>query len=118
MAVRTDQDRRMGGGAEKLLTLGEAARRLELPADDVESMIRRGELPSFRLGGSLVRVRAKDVDAVRRKAVSARPLPLRPARPGRPATFWERLVDFFYFNDFYIVVLLILLTLLTIILAL
>ncbi len=107
MAVRTDQDRRMGGGAEKLLTLGEAARRLELPADDVESMIRRGELPSFRLGGSLVRVRAKDVDAVRRKKT-----------PKRSATFWERLVDFFYFNDFYIVVLLILLTLLTIILAL
>ena len=109
MAVRPDQDRRVGGGAEKLLTLEEAARRLKLPADDVESMIRRGQLASFRLGGSILRVRARDVDALRPNSRGV---------PARPATGWERVVDFFYFNDFYIVVLLILLTLLTVILAL
>lgn len=111
MAVRTSEDRRVGGEPEKLLTLEEAARRLQRPADDVEVMIRQGKLPSFRLGGALLRVRLQDVEAVR-QGKSARP-----AR-GRPATLWERVVDFFYFNDFYIVVLLLLLTLLAIILTL
>jgi excisionase family DNA binding protein len=105
VAVRTGKDRRVGGGSEKLLTLEEAARRLHLPADDVEAMIRRGGLSSFRLGGTLLRVRAGDIDALQREC-----------RP--QGTFWERLVDFFYFNDFYILLLLLLLTLLTIIFSL
>lgn len=109
MAVRPSQDRRVGRGAEKLLTLEEAARRLGVPADDVGSMIRRGELAAFRLGGSLLRLRAVDVEALRSRRSGPSP---------HPATFWDRVVDFFYFNDFYIVVLLIGLTLLTIILAL
>ena len=56
MAVREDQNRRVDRNPEKLLTLEQAARRLGLPADDVEVMIRSGRLPSFRLGGALLRV--------------------------------------------------------------
>ncbi len=106
MAVRADEDRRVGGQSEKLLTLEEAARRLQLPADDVEAMIRQGKLASFRLGGSLLRVRLRDIERM------SGPLQRGPTTP------WERIVDFFYFNDFYIVVLLLLLTLLAIILTL
>lgn len=105
MAVRSGEDRRVGGEPEKLLTLEEAARRLHLPADDVEAMIRQGRLPSFRLGGTLLRVRLQDVEAMGA-----------PRRRSRTAA-WERVIDFFYFNDFYIVVLLLLLTLLAIILT-
>lgn len=118
MAVRTGEDQRVGGGPEKLLTLEEAARRLHLPADDVEAMIRQGGLASFRLGGTLLRVRARDIDALQHKRLFPARAGHRSAVGGRPGTFWERLVDFFYFNDFYIVLLLLLLTLLTIIFAL
>lgn len=120
MAVRSGEDRRVGGQPEKLLTLEEAARRLQVPADDVEAMIRQGKLASFRLGGSLVRVRLREVEAMAkpRQEVSPR-MPIRTARArGKPPTAWERVIDFFYFNDFYIVVLVLLLTLLAIIFTL
>lgn len=117
MAVRPDQDRRVGGDSEKFLTLEEVAQRLALPADEVEALIRRGTLPSFRLGGSLLRVRVQDLEALQLKGVSGR-RPVSRSSPARPDTLWERIVDFFYFHDFYIVVLLVLLVLLTIILTL
>ena len=99
----------MGGEPEKLLTLQEAARRLSLPADDVEVMIRDGKLPSFRLAGNLLRLKLRDVETLRLKQ-----------RPGRPRASrgLERISDFFYFNDFYLLAFLILLTLLAIILTL
>ena len=115
MEVRSREDRRVGGHPEKLVTLEEAAVRLGLTPDDVEAMIQKGVLASFRLGGSLLRVRLGDVEAHRHRSVEE-------AAPGASAhrrySPWERLVDFFYFNDFYIVVLLLGLTLLAIILTL
>ena len=111
MAVRSDENRRVGGESEKLLTLEEAARRLSVPPDDVEAMIRQGRLGSFRLAGSLVRVRLSEIETIQKK------VPRQRVR-GRAPNAWERLTDFFYFNDFYIVVLLLLLTLLAIILTL
>ncbi len=106
MAVRPDEDRRVGGDSEKLLTLEEAARRLDVAPDDVEQMIQQGRLASFRLAGHLLRVRLGDVERVTARRRAGR---------GRP---WDRVLDFFYFNDFYLVTLLILLTLLAVILTL
>ena len=119
MAVGEGEDRRVGGESEKLLTLQEAARRLGLPADDVEAMIRDGSLPSFRLAENLLRIHSRDVELLRarRQEGGARPAPA--SEPsGSSHSPWERLIDFLYFNDFYLVALLILLTLLAIILAL
>ena len=108
MAVRESENRRVGGGPEKLLTLEEAARRLGLPADDVEAMLRSGELPSFRLGGSLLRVQLKDVEALRNRG----------KKTVAPASARDRWSDFLYFNDFYLIAILVILTLLALILAL
>lgn len=115
MAVREGQDRRVGGHPEKLLTLEEAARRLQCPADDVEALVRAGKLPSFRLGGNLLRFRPQDVEAARPQVANPRPPP---APPGRKPSSWDRLADFVYFNDFYLVILLVILTLLALIIAL
>ena len=126
MAVREGEDRRLGSGPEKLLTLEEAARRLNVPADDVEALIRSGQLTAFRLGGSLLRVRYKDVEQLQfsRKARSDKPstgvpsfsklraVSLPALSPG------ERLIEFLQFNDFYLVAILIILTLLALIFAL
>ena len=115
MEIREEQDRRVGLNPEKLLTLEEAARQLGVPADDVEAMIQEKRLPVFRLGGQLLRVRWRDIEGILR-VPSARPVSQ--AADPATATFWERVRDFFYFNDFYLVALLILLTLLAIILTL
>lgn len=106
MEVGEGQGRRVGGGPEKLITLEEAARRLGVPADDVEAMIREGKLASFRLGGNLLRLRLGDVETARRRV------------PRASAGLLDRVRDFFYFNDFYLIAFLIFLTLLAIIFSL
>ncbi len=124
MAVRESEDRRLGGQPEKLVTLEEAARRLGVPADDVEAMIRSGRLKAFRLGGNLLRVRLRDLEEIQ---TQTKPQAVRKTEPSRPAASSrapsaspgeDRLLDFLYFNDFYLVAILIILTLLAIIFAL
>ena len=123
MAVRPDEDRRVGGDPEKLLTLEEAARRLGIKPDDVEQMIQQGRLESFRLGGHLLRVRLGDVERLAGTTSAGRHQSSRSvgvSRRGRTGMgrLWDRVLDFFYFNDFYLVAFLILLTLLAVILTL
>lgn len=123
MAVRQEQDRRVGGNPEKLLTLEEAAKRLRVSPDDVEQMIQRGRIASFRLGGHLLRVRLGDVERLRVPATEGRaPASRSTGVPSRGRSgigrLWDRVLDFFYFNDFYLVALLLLLTLIAVILTL
>ena len=119
----------MGGQPEKLLTLGEAARRLGVPADDVQNLVRSGKLHAFRLGGNLLRVRSADVENIRQELVQRSAggrgshKPIRVVRrkesvPAAPASAQDRLMDFFYFNDFYLVAILAILILLAVIFAL
>jgi excisionase family DNA binding protein len=123
VAVQQGQDRRVGGDPEKLLTLEEAAKRLLVSPDDVEQMIQRGRLASFRLGGHLLRVRLGDVERLRAHATgssasASRSTGLPTRKRSGLGRFWDRVLDFFYFNDFYLVALLLLLTLIALILAL
>ncbi|MBI3616549.1 MAG: excisionase family DNA-binding protein [Candidatus Omnitrophica bacterium] len=101
----------MGRDPEKLLTLEEASRQIGLPADDVEAMVRSGKLPAFRLGGSLLRIKLQDLQGLKRPAPDRRKTDPQGAKK-------DRLFDFFYFNDFYLVALLVILTLLALIFTL
>ena len=119
MAIRKSEDRRVGGDPEKLLTLEETAKRLDIPPDDVEAMIRSGKLPAFHLAGSLLRIRLKDVEVVKSALSHVPDAPSsgfhRQVSKSRPL---DRLWDFLYFNDFYLISILIILTLLAVILIL
>lgn len=119
MEVREGQDRRVGLDPEKLLTLEEAARRLGIPADDVEAAIREGKLSAFRLAGDLLRIRAGDLERFGRSRGPASAAKAPSRRTAAPSgSLRERIADFLYFNDFYLLALLILITLLAIIFTL
>ena len=121
MAIQEGYDRRVGSDPEKLLTLEEAAGFLDCPADDVEALIRTGRLSSFRLGGSLLRVRLHDVEALKFERGKSPPPRVAPQAagsvPASSASVQEKISDFLYFNDFYLVAGLIVLTLLAVLFA-
>jgi excisionase family DNA binding protein len=104
---------------DKLLTLSEVADYLGISKKQVESLVVKGKLTAYKIGGSFVRFRPEQVEAVKREITHApKPPPSPPAPPvaprGKPTSV-EKFVDFFYFNDFYIAALLIMLALLIII---
>ncbi|WP_410010542.1 excisionase family DNA-binding protein [Phyllobacterium zundukense] len=47
------------------------AQRWQCSERHVRTMIATGELPSFRLGGKLLRIRAEEVDLIEQKQISA-----------------------------------------------
>ena len=104
---------------DKLLTLSEVADYLGISKEQVESLIVKGKLTAFKIGGSFVRFRPEQIEAVKSEITHAQKPPA--ATPTRSdthrarATSSEKLFDFFYFNDFYIAALLVMLALLIII---
>ena len=55
--------------AEKLLNLKEVCRYLGLLEQDVRSLVDRGEIPAYRLGGSILRFRKDQIDKIKAAGV-------------------------------------------------
>ena len=114
---------------EKLLTIGEVAAYLKLPEEEVKRLVDIGEIPAYKIGGSFLRFRKEQIDAIKSEidlVETAEPEHARPVMDakGKPThpytdlerdikrkepitrqydyTSTERMRDFFYFNDFYI----------------
>jgi excisionase family DNA binding protein len=115
---------------EKLLTIREVAEHLKVSEEEVKRLVDIGEIPAYRIGGSFLRFRREQLDAIQREIDEVETDPTPKAKPaldkrGKPAhtytdlerdikrkepvtrqydyTFTERIKDFFYFNDFYII---------------
>lgn len=86
---------------EKLWTAAEAARWLGITEQEVEGFVRQGKLTGYQLGGRYLRVRPDEVKGLRGN-VRASPTPARTSR-GAAGAWRERLRQFVYFYDFYIV---------------
>ena len=95
---------------EKLLTLREVSLLLEISHEAVKKLVRNGELPAYKIGGTFLRFRREQIEAIRKE------LPARFTRASKPEGFLkpreegaysesqsDRVADFFYFNDFYII---------------
>lgn len=115
---------------EKLLTIREVAEHLKVSEEEVKRLVDIGEIPAYRIGGSFLRFRKEQLDAIRSEideveeashAKSASPPEAR-GKAGHPYTDLEREIrrkepavgrydytiaervgDFFYYHDFYIV---------------
>ena len=112
-----------------MLTIGEVAAYLKIPEEEVKRLVDIGEIPAYRIGGSFLRFRKEQIDAIRteifdveqKEPERAKPHLDKRGRPTHPYTDLERSIkrkepqvrqydystgekmrDFFYFNDFYI----------------
>ena len=86
---------------EKLWTTAEAAQHLGIAESDVEQLVKEGKLTGYKLGGRFLRFRPDQVkdlkSVVQPRAEGAS------AVAAVPASRWrERVRDFFYFYDLYL----------------
>ncbi len=85
---------------EKLWTMTEVARYLNITDRDVEGLVKEGKLTGYKLGGKFLRFRPDQVEALLgRVAPRAQDDPAR-APSTEPAR--SRVREFFYFYDFYL----------------
>ncbi|MFA5085580.1 MAG: helix-turn-helix domain-containing protein [Candidatus Omnitrophota bacterium] len=128
---------------EHLLNIKEVAAYLGVSEDEVKRLVDIGEMPAYKIGDSFLRFRKEQVDAVKseisdvEKADPAR-VDVKLDAKGRPThpftdlekdvkrrepsvrqfdyTFAEKIWDFIYYNDFYIISIVIVAAMLLIIL--
>jgi len=100
---------------EKLMTVKEAAEFLGIPRINIKQLVEKGDLPAYKIGGKFIRFRKEQVEAIRDEilarvdmphpAASAKEFPVH--TNGQEAMYAEsprdKLLDFVYFNDFYII---------------
>jgi len=81
---------------EKLLTVREVSALLEISEKDVLDLAESGALPAYKVGGVYLRFKPSQVEEFKKSNVSV-------GQRSREYTGMERVFDFLYFNDFYII---------------
>jgi len=81
---------------DRLYNEKEAAEYLGIPMQRLEELVRDRKLPAYKLGGEFMRFLQKDLDNM--KDPGPRP------GAGKDYSFFSRIKDYIYYNDFYIVV--------------
>ena len=79
----------------KLLTIREVAEQLRITEQEVIDLAESGKVPAYKIGGVYLRFRAEHIQEAKVSVVKATHQEERP-RLG------ERIREFLYFNDFYI----------------
>jgi excisionase family DNA binding protein len=82
---------------EKLLTVREVSTLLEISEKDVLDLAESGALAAYKVGGVYLRFKPSQVEEFRKKSAST------VGQRTRDYGTADRMFDFFYFNDFYIV---------------
>jgi excisionase family DNA binding protein len=116
---------------EKLISIKEVAEYLKISEEEVKRLVDSGEIPAYKIGDTFLRFRKEQIDAIRsdiseieeqEQKTAVGPSVASSARAAHPYTdlerdikrrepatrqydytFVERIKDFFYFNDFYII---------------
>ena len=114
---------------EKLLSIKEVAEYLKISEEEVKRLVDSGEIPAYKIGDTFLRFRLEQIDAIKneinlieeREGDAAKPALDAHGHSAHPYTDLERDIkrrtpsvrqydyttaekvrDFFYFNDFYI----------------
>ncbi|MCM8795579.1 MAG: helix-turn-helix domain-containing protein [Candidatus Omnitrophica bacterium] len=93
---------------ERLLTVRDVSLLLEISEKEVIDLAEEGKIPAYKVAGAYLRFKREQIEAYRKT--------LRPSSHKISGlskySFGDRLRDFFYFNDFYILSFLLILLLL------
>lgn len=82
---------------EKLLTTEEVSSLLGISEEEVKRLARKAELPAYQVGGRFLRFRKEQIKALGRDVAPGLP----ESGPGAPSA--DKVLDFLYFNDFYVI---------------
>ena len=84
---------------EKLLTIRDVSMLLGISEKEVMDLAEKGSVPAYKIAGTYLRFKRGEIEAYRnqRPAAVSDNLPREAAYPLR-----DKISDFFYFNDFYI----------------
>ncbi|MCX5708188.1 MAG: helix-turn-helix domain-containing protein [Candidatus Omnitrophica bacterium] len=93
---------------EKLLTVREVSHILCLSEKDVMDLAENGSIPAYKVGGVYLRFKRVQVEEYRKKTHSNQSI-------HNEISFKDRVFDFFYYNDFYILSILLIILMLFII---
>ena len=92
----------------KFLTIREVSEELGITEQEVIDLAEKGEIPAYKIGGIYLRFKPEQVK-------QAKKIVTRTVQEELKASFGERVKDFIYFNDFYILSTLIIVLMLIII---
>jgi len=85
-------------GEEKLLTVREVSQVLGISEKDVLDLAEAGSVAAYKVGGVYLRFKKEQVDDYKRSSGNLNPK----VALKTESVLRERISDFFYFNDFYI----------------
>ena len=91
---------------DKLLNINEVCELLKLDRDQVKELVDKGIIPAYKIAGSFLRFNKKDIDEASQNIqlhFSAKTRPALAPAAAAKYTFGERVWDFFYYNNFYLV---------------
>ncbi len=100
---------------EKLLNIDEVCQKLGISENVLRKLVDRGQIPAYRLGGTILRFKKGQIEQLMAQGVPKVALPEEDVLPGAADSRWQRLKDFLYFNDFYIICAILVLILLMVI---
>jgi len=95
---------------EKLLTIREAASLLGVSEKEVIDLAEKGLVPAYKIGGVYLRFKRQQLEECKQKFLTHLNL-----AAGEKYSLREKISDFFYFNDFYMLAALIIVLILVII---
>jgi excisionase family DNA binding protein len=83
---------------EKLLTIREVGIILGISEKEVIDLAESGAIPAYKVGGVYLRFKREQIEEFRKSFKH----PTHKSTPFSKHAFKDRMLDFFYFNDFYI----------------
>jgi len=88
---------------EKLLTVRDVSAILGLSEKEVLDLTGKGSIPAYKIGGVYLRFKRSQIEEFKKTSKPSQPR----HKASSPYPLFDKLNDFFYFNDFYILAILI-----------